>query len=160
MPSTLDTIYRCPFNVWHIPCAWVGWQQDNWKSKRCSLICFDAFSLNSLFSSDSLRVEVRQNILVHWSIKIKMLYSTPSNPCQCIFWCEACMQLPAIETHFVKLPTHRYCAVINVRGGLNLFSCGISRVLVVFTHHAPQHSMTCSVTLIWSSTSWLSCCCS
>ncbi len=27
-----------------------------------------------------------------------MLYSTSSIPCQCIFWCEARMQLPAIET--------------------------------------------------------------
>lgn len=60
----------------------------------------------------------------------------------CTVWTKAlahCLykSCSAMETHAMKLPANRYCADINVRGGLSL-----CRGLATFTDYAPQRSTT------------------
>ncbi len=64
-----------------------------------------------------------------------VLYTTISNALHCT--CEACMQLLGHGN-----PFHKACVDINASGSLELFSYGISRALVSFTHHKPQHLVT------------------
>lgn len=48
----------------------------------------------------------------------------------------------------LKLPAGSFCADINARGGLELCSYWISRMLEVFMHCEPQHSVTLFCNLV------------
>lgn len=52
------------------------------------------------------------------------------------------MQLLGHGNPSMKLPLHSFSANINASASLELFSYGISRALVTFTYHEPQHSVT------------------
>lgn len=57
----------------------------------------------------------------------------------------------------LKLLVHSFCADVNVRGGLEICTYRVTRVLATFTHFVPLNSMTLLCNFMWSAHSWLSC---